>query len=238
MRRSIVAACLALVTPVAALHYERDANSTPADKNANGTALPRDMPAEPMSAVRVTRKMLSKATPSLGHPYICVVGTRPERRVITKIDDDEDNRPQGKVDGIWRGGKRSKKHEAAVEVHKPGQTIMVGKSGMNLTIIKVGDAKSYPRAGDILVTHYTGKLHNGTVFETSRTKNKPFEFTVGVHEVIKGIDEGIMLMSTGERGVLHVPAALAYGRTGTGDGHIPRNADLDYDVELLSIERN
>mmetsp|Transcript_56573 Transcript_56573/g.183944 ORF Transcript_56573/g.183944 Transcript_56573/m.183944 type:complete len:146 (+) Transcript_56573:70-507(+) len=108
-------------------------------------------------------------------------------------------------------------------------------SGLTLKVLKDGDGKTFPQAGELLTMHYTGTLsNNGVKFDSSRDRNQPFEFQIGVGQVISGWDTGVMKMSLGERGVLHVPSSMGYGAHGAG-GVIPPNADLDFDVELLAI---
>lgn len=100
-----------------------------------------------------------------------------------------------------------------------------------------GDGESFPRRGDTLVMHYTGKLaSNGQVFDSSRDRGEPFQFRIGVGQVIQGWDEGVMQMSKGQRATLHIPADKGYGKSGAGDV-IPPDADLVFDVELLDILR-
>merc|ERR1719446_655510 len=107
--------------------------------------------------------------------------------------------------------------------------------GVTLDVLKQGDGQNFPKSGDTLTMHYTGTLaSDGSKFDSSRDRNEPFEFQVGVGQVIQGWDTGIMKMSLGERGVLHVPSAMGYGAQGAG-GVIPPNADLNFDVELLAI---
>jgi len=109
-------------------------------------------------------------------------------------------------------------------------------SGLGLTVTRQGDEKTFPKAGDELKLHYVGTLAKGGVqFDSSRDRGQPFTVAIGVGKVIRGWDEGVTRMSLGERGVLHVPAAKAYGTAGAGDGKIPPNADLDFDIELLAI---
>merc|ERR1711865_1149377 len=98
-----------------------------------------------------------------------------------------------------------------------------------------GDGVTYPKKGDKLTMHYTGTLVGSeTVFDSSRQRGDPFTFTIGVKQVIEGWDEGVMQMSLGERAVLKVPSAKAYGDKGIG-GVIPPHADLVFDVGLLTI---
>ena len=82
--------------------------------------------------------------------------------------------------------------------------------------------------------HYTGKLLDGTVFDSSVERGEPFEFQLGVHQVIVGWDEGIALMSKGEKGTLYIPYELAYGARQTGP--IPAYSNLIFDVELLDFK--
>lgn len=108
---------------------------------------------------------------------------------------------------------------------------------MSLTVeIKTkGDEKNFPKTGDKVEIHYVGTLKSdGSEFDSSRARNKVFECTIGVGQVIPGWDEAIVKMSMGERSILNIPAKLAYGEKGSG-GKIPANADLVFDVELIAI---
>jgi FKBP-type peptidyl-prolyl cis-trans isomerase len=83
--------------------------------------------------------------------------------------------------------------------------------------------------------HYTGSLvSDGTVFDSSHKRGRPFQFSIGKGQVIKGWDEGVIQMSLGEQAVLEMTPDFGYGAQGAG-GVIPPNAALKFDVQLLGI---
>ena len=96
-----------------------------------------------------------------------------------------------------------------------------------------------PVKGKTCVMHYTGWLWDGKAkgakFDSSVDRGQPFEFTIGVGQVIKGWDEGVGTMNVGGKRTLIIPSALGYGSRGAG-GVIPPNATLCFDVELLGIK--
>src|SRR5437764_10257645 len=93
------------------------------------------------------------------------------------------------------------------------------------------------REGDIVSVVYTGKLKDGTEFDSSaKHGNEPIEFVIGKAMVIKGWEIGVAGMQVGEKRKLEIPPALAYGEAGAG-GVIPPNATLTFDVELVGLKR-
>ncbi len=111
-------------------------------------------------------------------------------------------------------------------------------SGLQYIDTVVGTGAS-PKPGQTCVMHYTGWLYNnaikGAKFDSSVDRNEPFEFKIGVKQVIGGWDEGVSTMKVGGKRTLIIPPALGYGARGAG-GVIPPNAVLMFDVELLGVK--
>ncbi len=94
---------------------------------------------------------------------------------------------------------------------------------------------SMAQKGDTLTVHYVGTLPDGKVFDSSRDRNTPFSFTLGVGQVIRGWDEGFTDMKVGGRRVLIVAPDYGYGEQGAGT--IPPNSTLIFEVELLDVKK-
>lgn len=89
--------------------------------------------------------------------------------------------------------------------------------------------------GAMVTVHYTGKLTNGKVFDSSVSRGQPFQFKVGVGMVIKGWDEGVTQLRKGEKAMITCPPEYAYGSRGAG-GVIPPNATLIFEVEVIDFK--
>ncbi|KAL4216923.1 Peptidyl-prolyl cis-trans isomerase fkbp14 [Mactra antiquata] len=85
---------------------------------------------------------------------------------------------------------------------------------------------------DLVTMHYVGKLENGSQFDSSMERNQPFQFQLGIGQVIKGWEDGLLDMCPGEKRRLTIPPNLAYGDKGAGDA-IPPDSTLIFDVELV-----
>lgn len=108
-------------------------------------------------------------------------------------------------------------------------------SGLVYWDIRVGTGE-VAKEGSHVRVHYTGWLTNGKKFDSSVDAGKPFDFTIGNGEVIKGWEEGVGGMRVGGKRQLHIPPALGYGAEGTPGGPIPPNATLIFDIQLLGVQ--
>jgi len=113
---------------------------------------------------------------------------------------------------------------------KPG--IIETASGLQYEIVK-DTTGAKPKPTDQVTVHYTGKLINGTVFDSSVERGQPATF--GLDQVIKGWTEGLQLMSPGSKYRFYIPSELAYGAG--GQNGIPPNSVLIFDVELIGINQ-
>eukprot|EP00527_Entomoneis_sp_CCMP2396_P009913 CAMPEP_0198138918 /NCGR_PEP_ID=MMETSP1443-20131203/2292_1 /TAXON_ID=186043 /ORGANISM="Entomoneis sp., Strain CCMP2396" /LENGTH=142 /DNA_ID=CAMNT_0043800875 /DNA_START=23 /DNA_END=451 /DNA_ORIENTATION=+ len=114
--------------------------------------------------------------------------------------------------------------------------------GVTRQVITEGDGLSFPKKGDMLTMHYVGTLDNDEEsdsttkkeFDSSIRRGKPFEFVIGIGQVIQGWDEGILQMSLGETCTLRLSSDCGYGEQGAPPA-IPPNANLQFQVTLLAI---
>lgn len=106
-------------------------------------------------------------------------------------------------------------------------------NGLKIEDQKVGQGKE-AKEGDTISIHYIGTLADGKKFDSSYDRGQPFETQIGVGQVIKGWDKGVLGMKVGGKRRLTIPPELGYGATGAGNV-IPPNATLIFEVELIGI---
>lgn len=99
--------------------------------------------------------------------------------------------------------------------------------------LRAGEGRE-AKSGDQVSVHYTGRLEDGTEFDSSRKRGTPFSFPLGAGRVIRGWDYGVAGMKVGGQRKLTIPPEEGYGSQGAG-GVIPPNATLVFDVELVKI---
>jgi len=131
-----------------------------------------------------------------------------------------------------RNDENNKIGEAFLAENKTKEGVVELPSGLQYKVIKEGTGES-PDDNDVVEVHYTGKLIDGTKFDSSRDRNEPVEFPV--NGVIPGWTEALKLMKPGSQYMLYIPSKLAYGDKKTGP--IPEGSTLIFDVELLEVEK-
>ena len=114
-----------------------------------------------------------------------------------------------------------------------GNSAISSEDELKITINQEGTGER-AEIGMSVSVHYTGKLEDGTIFDSSIPRGEPFTFTLGAGQVIKGWDLGVEGMTVGEKRNLVIPPQLGYGMRGAG-ASIPPNATLIFDVELLEV---
>lgn len=149
--------------------------------------------------------------------------------------------PLGSANHVAVWTKRNGRWQAISWVSIPNKQItaqaggkaMNNTAGLQIEDIVEGTGAS-PQVGQNVTVHYTGTLENGTKFDSSLDRGQPFTFRIGVGQVIKGWDEGVMTMKVGGKRKLTIPPQLGYGARGVGP--IPPNSTLIFEVELLGVQ--
>ncbi len=127
----------------------------------------------------------------------------------------------------------AEKAESEARLEKLSAGFQKTDSGLRYQIIQKGNGAKAQK-GKTVSVHYAGTLENGKTFDSSYARKKPIEFPLGMGHVIEGWDEGIQLLSVGDKARFVIPPDLGYGSRGAG-GVIPPNAVLVFDVELMDV---
>lgn len=125
--------------------------------------------------------------------------------------------------------------EPASETNAASQTQAGGQGELKKETLQEGSGETAD-PGEMVSVHYTGKLENGQVFDSSVPRGEPFTFKLGAGSVIEGWEKGIAGMKVGEKRRLTIPPQMAYGERGAGP--IPPNSTLIFDVELLDVKKS
>ena len=150
---------------------------------------------------------------------------------IRKFFTEMENRQ--KEEAAKMGEVNAKAGEEFLKTNGARPEVKTTATGLQYEILAEGEGVS-PKPGDNVTVHYTGKLIDGTVFDSSVERGEPATF--GVTQVIPGWVEALQMMKVGSQWRLFIPSKLAYGPNGAG-GVIGPNATLIFDVELLGIEK-
>ncbi|MEF3692081.1 MAG: FKBP-type peptidyl-prolyl cis-trans isomerase [Candidatus Moraniibacteriota bacterium] len=139
---------------------------------------------------------------------------------------------EGEVAGI-----KTAEKEVAKKTNQEPVNQNNNQKNMDLKIetTQEGTGDKVTKSGDTISVHYTGKLEDGTKFDSSVDRGEPFEFTIGQGMVIAGWEQGLLDMKVGEKRILTIPSEMGYGAQGAG-GIIPPNATLIFEVELMEIK--
>lgn len=137
------------------------------------------------------------------------------------------------LDGRAREKEMAAEEAARKEIDKRWPDAITTPSGLKYVVVEEGTGAETPSKGTNIKAHYTGKLLDGTKFDSSYDRGQPLEFPVGTGRVIKGWEEAFLSMKKGEKRVLIIPPDLGYGPAGRGP--IPPNATMIFDVELVDF---
>ena len=129
---------------------------------------------------------------------------------------------------------QEERNKAEAELDKVASGFDKTKTGLRYKILKKGDGNKAEKGSTVSV-HYEGSLTNGQIFDSSYKRDEPIDFQLGTGQVIPGWDEGISLLSVGDKARFVIPSELGYGSAGAG-GVIPPNATLVFDVELMEVK--
>jgi len=160
----------------------------------------------------------------------------------TLLTEDEAHAALAKLQSEVTAKQEQMRNQEAAEAKQAGEQFLTANrskegvvelpSGLQYKILQQGSGPK-PTADDTVVCNYRGTLVNGKEFDSSYSRGKPASFPV--NRVIKGWTEALQLMAVGSKWQLFIPSQLAYGESGAGDGDVPPNSTLVFEVELISI---
>ena len=134
------------------------------------------------------------------------------------------------------GIKTAEKEVAKTQKQEPvNQNNNQKNMDLKIETTQEGTGDKVTKSGDTISVHYTGKLEDGTKFDSSVDRGTPFDFTIGQGQVIAGWEQGLLDMKVGEKRILTIPSEMGYGAQGAG-GIIPPDATLIFEVELMGIK--
>lgn len=133
-----------------------------------------------------------------------------------------------------RAGKDNQQDSDAQQTAAGGEEFLTSDRGLSKKILKEGKGATVPDDVTVVV-HYIGRLKDGTIFDESYKRKKPFEFRIGKRNVILGWDLGVKSMKIGETAILTCAPDYAYGNRAIGP--IPANSTLYFEVELLDWKK-
>jgi peptidylprolyl isomerase len=129
---------------------------------------------------------------------------------------------------------RAQRDRDIAQINTKYPNLTTTPSGLRYSITREGTG-ARPTAGKTVSVNYKGMLLSGKVFDGSDFHGKPLEFQAGMKKVIPGWDEAILDMKQGEKRLVVIPPELAYGERGAGNGAIPPNSFLVFEMELVKI---
>lgn len=152
--------------------------------------------------------------------------------ILQRFQQEFEKRQKEKQDKMMASIDKNKEDGAKfLKENANNKSVYTTKSGLQYRKIREGNGK-HPTINSTVKVHYTGKLIDGTIFDSSVERGEPMEFPVGA--VIPGWTEGLQLMDEGSKYILYIPYNLGYGENPVGD--IPPGSTLVFDVELLEVK--
>lgn len=165
-------------------------------------------------------------------------GDKIENIEIIRVGDEAKNWNAVEAFRTFEGSREKRLAEAKQQADAKMEKLAAGfdktESGLRYKIIQKGNGKKAEK-GKTVSVHYKGTLENGQEFDSSYKRREPIDFPLGKGHVIQGWDEGIALLSVGDKARFVIPSDLGYGSRGAG-GVIPPDATLIFDVELMDVK--